>query len=48
VKLVGSVSARPPLRGTLLHRGWRASRVELPPIVAGTARTVAQAEIEVA
>ena len=48
VRLVGNATARPPLRGTLLHRGWRASRVELPPVVAGAARTIAQAELEVA
>jgi hypothetical protein len=49
IRLVGNVSSRPPFRGTLLHRGWRASRVELPPLGAAASRkVVAQAEIEVA
>src|SRR5262249_24035759 len=42
VRLVGNTSARPPLRGTLLHRGWRTSRIELPPLVTGASRIVAQ------
>ena len=46
--LVGNVAGQPPFRGTLLHPGWRASRVQLPPLVM-TARTiVAPAEIELA
>ena len=49
VRLVGNVTGQPPFRGTLLHRGWRASRVELPPLGAPASRkVVAQAEIEVA
>jgi Domain of unknown function (DUF2760) len=49
VRLVGHVTDRPPLRGTLLHRGWRAARVELPPLGDRASRTVvAQAEIEAA
>ena len=49
VHLVGNVTAGPPFRGTLLHRGWRVGRIELPPLGDPTARTiVAQAEIEVA
>jgi len=49
IRLLGNTSGRPPIRGTLLHRGWRASRVELPPLgAAGSRRVVAQAEIEVA
>ncbi len=49
VRLVGNVAAQPPLRGTLLHRGWRLARLELPPLPAAGARDiVAQAEIEVA
>ncbi len=30
--LVGNVAGQPPFRGTLLHPGWRASRVQLPPL----------------
>ena len=49
IRLVGNVTGRPPFRGTLLHRGWRTSRVELPPLGADAGRRViAQAELEVA
>jgi hypothetical protein len=49
VRLVGNVTGRPPFAGTLLHRGWRATRIELPPLGAPTGRRiVAQAEVEVA
>jgi hypothetical protein len=49
VRLVGNVTGQPPFRGTLLHRGWRATRVELPPLGADATRSVvAQAEVEVA
>jgi uncharacterized protein DUF2760 len=48
VRLVGNIIGHPPFSGTLLHRGWRASRVELPPLGDGSSRrVVAQAEIEV-
>ena len=30
--LVGNVTGQPPFRGTLLHPGWRAVRVDLPPL----------------
>jgi hypothetical protein len=49
VRLLGRVTGRPPFRGTLLHRGWRVSRVELPPPASGEGRSiVAPAEVEVA
>jgi len=49
VHLVGNVTARPPFRGTLLHRGWRVERIALPPLGGPDVRSiVAQAEIEVA
>jgi hypothetical protein len=48
VRLVGNVTGQPPFRGTLLHRGWRTSRVELPPLGPDAGRRViAQAEVEV-
>jgi Domain of unknown function (DUF2760) len=48
VRLVGNVTGRPPFRGTLLHRGWRTSRVDLPPLGPDAGRRiVAQAEVEV-
>jgi hypothetical protein len=49
VRLVGNVTGQPPFRGTLLHRGWRTTRVDLPPLGADATRSVvAQAEVEVA
>jgi hypothetical protein len=49
IRLLGQVSGRPPFRGTLLHRGWRVSRIELPPLgAAGGRRIIAQAEVEIA
>jgi hypothetical protein len=49
VRLVGNVTGQPPFSGRLLHRGWQATKVELPPLgVPGGRRIVAQAEIEVA
>jgi hypothetical protein len=49
IRLVGNVTGGPPFRGTLLHRGWRVSRIELPPL-GGTAsrRIIAPAEVELA
>ena len=48
IHLVGNVTARSPISGTLLHRGWRVSRIALPPLGEPDARTVvAPAEIEV-
>ncbi len=49
IRLVGNVAGQPPFRGTLLHRGWRTTRVQLPPLgVDSTRSVVAQAEVEVA
>jgi Domain of unknown function (DUF2760) len=49
VRLVGNVTGRPPFHGTLLHRGWRAERVDLPPLSSEAGRSVvAPAEVEVA
>jgi hypothetical protein len=49
IRLVGNVAGHPPFHGTLLHRGWRVSRVELPPLgPAASRRVIAQAEIELA
>jgi len=46
--LVGNVAGGPPFRGTLLHPGWRASRVQLPPLGTTGRGIVAPAEIELA
>jgi hypothetical protein len=49
VRLVGNVTARSPISGRLLHKGWRAQRTALPPLGDPGSRTiVAQAEVEVA
>jgi hypothetical protein len=47
-RLVGNVAGQPPFRGTLLHAGWRASRVQLPPLGTTGRTIVAPAEIEIA
>jgi hypothetical protein len=47
VKLTGSVGGQPPYAGVLRHRGWRATRLDLPTIVGGhDARVLAPAEVE--
>jgi hypothetical protein len=47
VKVVGNISGQPPYRGTLRHRGWEATRVELPPLPAAGRAVLAPAEVEV-
>ena len=48
IKLIGNVTDKPPLRGLLRHRGWRAAQVNLPPLPDGNGRTiVAPAEVEI-
>lgn len=46
VKVMGHVTGAPPYRGLLRHRGWRARRLELPPLGASGRRIVAPAEVE--
>lgn len=49
VRLLGTVSGQPPFSGTLLHCGWRATKIDLPPLAGVAARRiVAPAEVEVA
>jgi hypothetical protein len=48
VHLVGNAVAQPPFRGTLLHAGWRVSRIQLPPLGMTGRTIVAPAEIELA
>ena|SRR5215203_1649938 len=48
VKVIGNVAGTPPYRGVLRHRGWEASRVELPALPATDRTVVAPAEVEVA
>ncbi len=48
VKFVGNVPAQPPDGGTLRHKGWRAAKVDLPPLPSKhDAAILAPAEIEV-
>ena len=48
VKVIGNVTGKPPLRGLLRHRGWRATQVNLPSLPEGEGRTVvAPAEVEI-
>jgi len=46
VKLVGNVQGKAPFRGTLVHRGWRATKTSLPALLPGHEPTVlAPAEV---
>ena len=48
VKFVGNVPAKPPAGGTLRHKGWRATKVDLPALPARhDATIIAPAEIEI-
>lgn len=51
-RAVGTLAGSPPFHGTLLHKGWKASKVDLPRLVekragAGEALVIAPAEVEV-
>ncbi len=46
-RLVGNVTGQAPFAGALVHRGWRASAVNLPKVAAGhDLRVLAPAEVE--
>src|SRR5579862_7715990 len=48
IKVIGNTTSKPPLRGLLRHRGWRAAQVNMPSLPEGTGRSVvAPAEVEV-
>jgi hypothetical protein len=47
IKIVGNVAGQPPYRGVLRHRGWEATRVELPPLPNSGRSILAPAEVEV-
>uniref|UniRef100_Q02AE8 DUF2760 domain-containing protein n=1 Tax=Solibacter usitatus (strain Ellin6076) TaxID=234267 RepID=Q02AE8_SOLUE len=48
VKFVGNVPAKPPAGGTLRHKGWRATKVDMPALPARLDATIiAPAEIEI-
>jgi hypothetical protein len=47
VRVSGNIVGEPPFTGTLIHRGWRASRIQLPRLAEGhDARILAPAEVE--
>jgi len=47
VKLTGDVKGKPPYRGTLQHRGWKAKRIQLPKLTADHDSSIlAPAEVE--
>lgn len=47
VKLTGNVAGKAPYKGTLRHRGWRATTVTMPSAVTGhDPHVLAQAEVE--
>jgi hypothetical protein len=48
IRLIGEAKGEPPFRGTLRHKGWRATDVKLPTLTDGVDRSViAPAEVEV-
>jgi hypothetical protein len=48
IKLTGNVTGEPPFQGTLRHKGWRASRLELPTLSAVREPSIlAPAEVEI-
>ena len=48
VKLIGNVTGRPPIKGTLRHQGWRAVKVDLPSLPDNPDQfVIAPAEVEV-
>ena len=48
VKFIGNVPAKPPSGGILRHKGWRASKVDLPALTGRQDATIlAPAEIEI-
>lgn len=47
VRLAGNVVGQPPFSGTLMHRGWRVSSIDLPKLAEGHAvQVLAPAEVE--
>ena len=47
VRVTGNIVGKPPFTGVLIHRGWRAARVDLPKIAEGhDVNIIAAAEVE--
>jgi hypothetical protein len=47
VKVVGNAAGAAPFRGVLRHRGWDATRLDLPPLPASGRSVLAPAEVEI-
>ena len=47
VKVLGNITGQPPYRGPLRHRGWDATRIDLPPLPAAGRSVLAPAEVEI-
>jgi hypothetical protein len=48
LKLIGNVTGKPPFKGTVRHRGWRAGKIELPTLSGRQdPAIIAPAEVEV-
>ena len=47
VRVIGNVAGAPPFNGVLRHRGWDATRIELPPLPPAARTVIAPAEVEV-
>lgn len=48
IKLIGNVSGNPPFKGILRHKGWKASKTELPKLSAGKdSKLISPAEVEI-
>ncbi len=46
-RLVGKVPEHPPFNGTVLHRGWKTTRISLPQLTDTTREVIAPAEVEI-
>ena len=48
IKLTGNVTGEPPFLGVLRHKGWRASKLDLPALSKdGDSAIIAPAEVEI-
>lgn len=48
IRLSGNVAGSPPFKGILKHRGWKASRYEMPELISQSdPRIIAPAEVEI-
>ena len=47
IKVVGNLRGEAPYTGVVRHRGWQATKVDLPPIPSALHSVLAPAEIEV-